>query len=120
MQFVLIVFQGTTPTPASSEWATLSDSEQQSIYADYAAVNARAEVTPGLPLGLPGQARTVTVVAGHTNVADGTYLGDPATAAAGYSIVEADDIDIAIEIASMIPAARLGGAIEIRPVATYW
>jgi hypothetical protein len=31
----------------------------------------------------------------------------------------ADDIDAAIEVAAKIPAARLGGAIEVRPVATY-
>jgi hypothetical protein len=31
----------------------------------------------------------------------------------------ADDIDAAIEVAAKIPAARLGGAIEVRPVATH-
>jgi hypothetical protein len=38
----------------------------------------------------------------------------------GYLIVEADDVDAAIELAASIPAARHGGAIEVRPVATYW
>jgi hypothetical protein len=37
-------------------------------------------------------------------------------ALAGYLLFEADDIDAAIELASRIPAARLGGAIEVRPV----
>jgi len=36
------------------------------------------------------------------------------------SRTEADDLDAAIELAARIPAARLGGAIEVRPVATYW
>jgi hypothetical protein len=40
--------------------------------------------------------------------------------AGGYLVFEADDLDAAIELASRIPAARHGGAIEIRPVATYW
>jgi hypothetical protein len=35
-------------------------------------------------------------------------------------VLEADDIGAAIELAARIPAARHGGAIEIRPVATYW
>ena len=34
----------------------------------------------------------------------------------GYLFFEADDLDAAIELASRIPAARLGGAIEIRPL----
>lgn len=120
MKFVLIVFQGTTPAPASPDWARLSATEQQTIYDEYAAVNARPEVTPGLPLGRPDQARTVTVASGATEIAEGTYLGDPSTAAAGFSVVEADDIGTAIEIAAMIPAARLGGAVEVRPVSIYW
>ena len=34
----------------------------------------------------------------------------------GYLFYEADDLDQAIELATRIPAARLGGAIEIRPL----
>jgi hypothetical protein len=35
-------------------------------------------------------------------------------------IYEADDLDAAIDLAAKIPAARLGGAIEVRPVQKYW
>ena len=35
----------------------------------------------------------------------------------GWLFFEADDLDAAIELASKIPAARMGGAIEIRPLA---
>src|SRR5258705_6718999 len=34
----------------------------------------------------------------------------------GYLFVEADDLDAAIELASRIPAARMGGAIAVRPL----
>jgi len=30
-------------------------------------------------------------------------------------VFEADDLDAAIELASRVPAARLGGAVEVRP-----
>lgn len=120
MQFVLIVFQGTTPLPNTPAWDALSATEQQAIYADYAAINQTPGLTSGLPLGLAGDARTVTVRNGETIVADGPYLKDPDKAAGGYSIFEADSIDDAISMAARIPAARLGGGIEIRPVATYW
>jgi len=35
---------------------------------------------------------------------------------AGYLIYEADDLDTAIELAARIPAARIVGAIEVRPI----
>jgi hypothetical protein len=37
-------------------------------------------------------------------------------ALAGWLVYEADDLDAAIELAARIPAARLGGAIEVRPL----
>ena len=48
---------------------------------------------------------------------DGSYHDDPV---GGMMLVEVDDLDAAIEIASRIPAARLGGTIEVRPVEKYW
>lgn len=120
MQFVLLIFQGTTPTPTSPQWSTLTEAEQQQIYADYAAVNAIEAMTGGLPLGLPADAFTLTVRDGVRSIVPGPYLGDPTKAVGGYAVVEADDIDAAYEIAARIPAARLGGGIEIRPVKTYW
>ena len=51
--------------------------------------------------------------------APGTFLGTHG-AIAGTAVCDVDDLDAAIAHAARIPAARLGGAIEIRPVATYW
>lgn len=100
MQFVLLIHQGTTPTPTSPTWSTLSETEQQQIYADYAAFNAIECMTAGLPLGLPDDASTVTVRDGVRTVAPGNYLQDPTKAVGGYCVVEADDIEIAYEIAA--------------------
>jgi hypothetical protein len=38
----------------------------------------------------------------------------------GWFILEADDLDAAIEVAARVPAARYGGAVEIRPSEVYW
>jgi hypothetical protein len=119
MQFVLLIYQGNAPLPNTPEWSALSHEEQKAIYADYAAINETKGVTPGLPFGLPEQAKTVRVQAGTTAIADGPYAGNDA-AAAGYLILEAEDIDAATAIAARIPAARHGGGIEIRPVSRYW
>ncbi len=120
MQFVLIVYQGSTPLPNTPAWAALSPDEQEGIYADYAALNRTDGLTPGLPLGLAHDARTVTVRDGETRVVDGPYLRDPHGAAGGYSVYEAETLDDAIALAARIPAARLGGGVEIRPVSAYW
>ena len=97
----------------------LARDEQQRIYADYAALNETPGLTPGLPLGLPQDAKTVRVDNGANLVGDGPYV-DTKGAVGGYLVLEADDLAAAIEVASRIPAARHGGAIEVRPVATYW
>jgi hypothetical protein len=118
MQYVLLIYQGTMPLPSDPDaWATLSEPEQTAIYNDYGELNRTPGVTPGLPLGLPTDATTVQVNEGKTVTREGPYLSE---GAGGYLVFEADDLDAAIQLASRIPAARHGGAIEIRPVATYW
>ena len=119
MQFVLLIYQGTTPIPNTDEWKTLPDEEKKRIYADYEALNKTPGVTPGPPLGLPKDATTVRVQNGKTLSTNGTFV-DVKEAVAGYFTFEAENLDAAINVASRIPAARLGGAIEIRPVAKYW
>lgn len=118
MHFVLLIFQGTAPLPSDPDaWNTLSPEEQKQIYQDYGALNAIPGVTPGMSLGLPKDAVTVQVKDGATVTRDGTYLAE---GAGGYLIFEAEDLESAVEVATKIPAARLGGAIEVRPVARYW
>ena len=117
MKYVLLVYQGTTPLPGSERWQALTETEQQAIYADYAAINKTEGLAPGLPLGLPDAARTVQVRDGQTQVKNGTYLPE---GVGGFSVYEADSVDAAIALAARIPAARLGGAVEIRPVEKYW
>ena len=117
MKFVLMVYQGSTPLPGSDRWQALSQAEQKAIYADYMELNKTEGVAPGLPLGLPDAARTVQVRDGKTHVQNGTYLAE---GAAGYAVYEAEGIEAAIALAARIPAARLGGAVEIRPAEKYW
>ena len=117
MTFVLVVYQGSTPVPATDRWNKLSEAEQKAIYAEYAEVNKTEGLAPGLPLGLPSAARTVQVRDGKVQVKNGTYQEE---GAAGYSVYEADSMDAAIALAARIPAARLGGAVEIRPAEKYW
>ncbi|HTM03694.1 MAG TPA: YciI family protein [Vicinamibacterales bacterium] len=117
MKFVLMVYQGSTPVPGSPRWDALSETERQKIYAEYAALNKTAGVSGGLPLGRPDAARTVQVRDGQMHVENGTYQAE---GVAGFSVFETDSLDAAIALAARVPAARLGGAVEIRPVEKYW
>jgi hypothetical protein len=116
MKYVLLIHQGTTPTPLDPEaWATLSEDEQQDIYTAYQTINQTPGVTPGNGLQPPETATTVRVQDGKTITTDGPFV-DTKEALNGYLVYEAGDLDAAIELAAQIPAARLGGAIEVRPV----
>ena len=117
MKFTLLIYQGTSPLPGTEAWKALPPAEQKAIYADYAELNKTAGVTAGLPLGLPSGARTVRVHNGRPEVRNGTYHAE---GAGGYLVLEAENMDAAVALAARIPAARLGGAIEVRPAEQYW
>jgi hypothetical protein len=115
MKYLLLIHQGTTPLPGSDEWKSLSDEEKGAVYADYKAINETPGVSPGVQMQPPETATTVRVQDGKTLTTDGPFV-ETKEALGGYLFVEADDLDAAIELAARIPAARLGGAIEVRPL----
>jgi|ERR671911_2066988 hypothetical protein len=117
MKYMLLIQQGDTPTPQSpDEWARLSEDEQKAIYAAYKEINETPGVSPGVWMQPPEMATTVRVQDGKTLTTDGPFVAVK-EALGGYLLFETDDLDAAIELASRIPAARLGGAVEVRPVA---
>jgi hypothetical protein len=119
MKYMLLIHQGTTPTPRDPEaWGQLSEGEQQAVFAGYQQLNQTAGVTPGEQMGDPDTATTVRVENGETLTTDGPFV-DTKEALGGYLFFEADDLDAAIELAATIPPARMGGAIEIRPIVEY-
>jgi len=118
MKYLLLIHQGDTPLPGSDEWENLSEDEQKAVYADYQAINQTPGVTSGVQMQPPETATTVRVEDGKTLTTDGPFV-ETKEALGGYLIFEADDLDAAIELAARIPAARLGGAIEVRPVVEW-
>ena len=100
MQYALLIYG------SGENWGNLSEEEQQRQTQEYMA------------LGELSSATTVRVNNGDTLTTDGPfaetkeYLG-------GFYLVECENIDDAIEFASKIPAARTGGAIEVRPVVEH-
>jgi hypothetical protein len=116
MRYMLLIHQGDAPTPRSPEdWDRLSDEDKKSVYESYGEVNQTPGVTSGQELAPPETATTVRVQDGRTLTTDGPFA-EIKEAIGGYLFFEADDLDAAIELASKIPAARMGGAVEVRPL----
>jgi hypothetical protein len=115
MKYVMVIYQG----DALARQAALPEEEQKQVYADYQAINKTDGIGLVPPMGLPESATTVRVTDGKTLISDGPYAGIQ-HAVGGVFVLEADDIDAAVEVAARVPAARYGGAVEIRPSEVYW
>ena len=113
MRYILLLYGD------EQAWAAMSPEEQGSqlqAYDEYTRwLKDKGWFEGGEPLHATSSATTVRVRDDETLTTDGPfaetkeYLG-------GLYLVECDNLDEAIEFASKIPAARTGGAIEVRPV----
>jgi hypothetical protein len=114
MQYALLIYQD---APKIVEG--LSPSELEAVGKEYGELSTTPGLTQTLPLGRPADATTVQVQDGKTVTSDGT-VGGPGAIVSSFYLYESDDKAAAIDLASRIPAARLGGVIEVRPVEIYW
>ncbi len=93
----------------------LADDERDAVFGEYFAISEEPSVVGGEQLHPVETATTVRVKGGETLTTDGPFA-DTKEIFGGFYMVEADDIDAALELAARIPAARLGGSVEVRPV----
>jgi hypothetical protein len=111
MKYILLIQGG----DARGEFDGLGEQEQKSIMAEYFAISEAPGVIGGAQLQPADTATTVRVDDGRVLTTDGPFV-EAKEALGGYYLLEADDIDAAIELAARIPAARMGGAVEVRPL----
>jgi hypothetical protein len=109
MQYMLLVYDD------PKAWPELSEEEHGKIYAEYGAVAQDKACKHSVQLQGVDAAKTVRISNGDTLVTDGPFAETKETLG-GYYLVEADSADEALELAAKIPSARLGGAIEVRPL----
>ena len=109
MQYALLIY-----TPVG-DTDSLTPEELEALSREYWALRDDPGVTGGAGLQLPETATTVRLRDGHPLVTDGPFA-DTKEYFAGFYLAEADDLDAVAEIAARIPALRLGGTVEIRPV----
>jgi hypothetical protein len=111
MKYMLLIHSNT----AMGEFEQLPEEEQRGILGEYMAISSAPGITGGDQLEPASTATTVRVQDGNTLTTDGPFA-ETKEELGGYYLFEAGDLDAAIEMAARIPAARLGGAVEVRPV----
>jgi hypothetical protein len=111
MEYALLIYTGT----AMEDFEQRTEDEQQAILAEYRALTETPGVIASRQLQPPETASTVRVENLQPLITDGPFP-DVKEALGGLYLIEAEDLDAALEIAARIPAARRGGVVEVRPV----
>ena len=112
MKYALLIYD----RPGTYE--AMGDDERESVFGEYFAISGEPAVVGGSQLQPVETATTVRVEDGQTLTTDGPFA-DTKEVFGGYYLLEADDLDAAIATAARIPAARLGGSVEVRPVVEH-
>jgi hypothetical protein len=112
MRYALLIYA------SEQEWANQTEEESQAQFQEYMAFSKdivdRGIYQSGEALQATATATTVRVRDGETLTTDGPFA-ETKEQLGGYYVVEAKDLDEAIEIAARIPDVRRG-SIEVRPV----
>jgi hypothetical protein len=109
MQYALLIYT----EPGFQE--ALSDAEREKAYAEYFALSGDARYVTGAQLQPVETATTVRVVDGRRLTTDGPFA-DTKEVLGGLCLIEAADLQEALELAAGLPAVRLGAAVEVRPL----
>ena len=120
MKYMLLIHQGTTPTPRDPEaWATLSQEEQSAVFADYQAINQTPGVTPGRADGGArdgdDRARAGRPDAHHRRPVRRRSRRRSAATSSSRPTTSTPRS----RSRRRMPAARMGGAIEVRPIVEW-
>lgn len=96
----------------------LNEDEREKCYEESAQfahqLNAKGQYLAAAPLYPTSTATSVRLSSGKRIVTDGPYA-ETREQLGGYFLIDAENLDVAIDIASRIPAGRFG-TVEIRPV----
>ena len=111
MKYLLQIY----PPAAREELERMPEDERQALVEEYLEIGRSPEVIGGQQLQPIETATTVRVDNGETLLTDGPFV-DAKEHVGGFLLVQAEDLDTALDIAARIPAARMGGAVEVRPM----
>ena len=109
MKYALLIYD------VPGTYDRLPDDERNSVFGEYMAISDEAGVYGGAQLQPTATATVVRVNGGDALTTDGPFA-DTKEYLGGFYLFEADSLDDALDVAKRIPAARLGGAVEVRPI----
>jgi hypothetical protein len=112
MKYLCLVYEDETV------WQKMPKAELDKLYAEYSAfkdgITKSGHLVGCNPLQPTHAATTVRVRNGKVSITDGPFA-ETKEQLGGYFLIEARDLNDAIQVASKIPSARLG-SIEVRPI----
>jgi hypothetical protein len=111
MKYALLIYAG----ESDDEWNAIPEAEREAIRAEYVAIAGEPGALGGEQLQPSDTATTVRVRDGQTLATDGPFMATKEVLG-GFYLFEAPDLDAALDVAARIPAARLGGSVEVRPI----
>jgi hypothetical protein len=109
MRYALLIYD----QPGTYE--ALSDEERENVFREYFEISQHPDCVGGRQLQPVSTARTVRVQEGQTLTTDGPFA-DTKEVFGGFYLFEVENLDAVLEVAARIPAARLDGSVEVRPV----
>jgi hypothetical protein len=109
MKYAMLIY----PNPDGDEGLDAATAE--ALTAEYLALRADPRCIGGAHLQ-PGDTATTVRHGGAENLITDGPFADAKEVLGGYFVLEASDLDAALEFAQQIPAVRMGGAVEVRPL----
>lgn len=112
MKYALLFYPG----ELTDDYERLSEEQQRSIVEEFLALRKEEPGIYGAEQLQPAEsATTVRMRDGKTLVTDGPFANTKEVLG-GVWLLEADNLDAALELAARVPVVRLGGAVEVRPI----
>jgi hypothetical protein len=111
MKYALLIYSG----EARDEWNALPEAEQKGIMAEYVAIAGEPGTYGGEQLQPSDTATTVRVENGDRLTTDGPFM-ETKEILGGFYLIDVPDLDAALDVAARVPAARMGGIVEVRPL----
>jgi hypothetical protein len=112
MKYAMLIYV----KPGSYE--ALDAAEREAVSREYFAIRDEPGCIDGAQLQPVETATTVRVQDGRTLTTDGPFA-DTKEVFGGYYLFELDNLDAALQIAAKVPAARMGGSVEVRALVEY-
>jgi hypothetical protein len=97
------------------EFRDMPEDQLKTVIGEYDAIMDEPGVLDGMQLQHTEAATTVRVQNGEALLSDGPFV-DAKEYLGGLYVFEAHDLDAATALAARVPAARMGGAVEVRPI----